>query len=137
MVLHRPVETTALIGEVESGPRSDVADVRLPDYTAKWPAVPPRSSEQIRSSASFTRDLRRSGQECGNNSAGGSEGQPQSRNRAIPRQVDQVSADRGRKTAEHGRGQAIGERESRSTNIDGHDLCEENNHGAVVAAVEK
>src|SRR3979490_351316 len=95
------------------------------------------SSEQVRSSVSFTCHLRRSGQEGGNNSARGSEGQPQSRNRTIPRQVDQVSADRRCKTAEHSGGQAVGERKSRSKNIDGQYLGEENNHGAVIAAVEE
>src|SRR6267143_6668056 len=95
------------------------------------------SSEQVRFSVSFTCHLRWSGQEGGNNSARGCEGQPQSRNRTIPRQVDQVSADRRCKTAEHSGGQAIGERKSRSTNIDRHDLRKENNHGTVIAAVEE
>src|SRR6266851_522143 len=87
--------------------------------------------------ASFTQFLLRSGERRCDKSAGGGKGQPQPRNSAIPGEMNQIGADSWRKSAEDGGGQTIGERETRGTNVDGHDLRQEYDHGAVVAAVDK
>src|SRR5260370_21024327 len=57
-------------------------------------------TKQICSSARFTRVLLWSGQDRGHKPASGSEGQPQSGNRPVARQVDEVGADLWRKAAE-------------------------------------
>src|SRR5260370_27121017 len=90
-------------------------------------------TKQICSSARFTRDLLGPGQDRGHKAARGSEGKPQSRNRAVARQVDEVSADRRRKTAEDSGGQGVRKRESCGSYIDRHDFRQEYDHRTVVA----
>src|SRR5260370_39765198 len=85
--------------------------------------------------ARFTRGLLWSGQDRGHKAARGSEGQPQSRNRAVARQVDEVGADRGRKAAEDSGGQAVRQRESCGSYINRHYFRQEHAHRTVAAAV--
>src|SRR5260370_20413470 len=88
--------------------------------SARW------TEEEIHLLASINRFLLRSSHKRSQKPARSCEGQPQSRNGSIPRAMNEIGADRGRKAAEDSGGKAIGERESRSPNIDWHDLREEN-----------
>src|SRR6266446_10726473 len=65
------------------------------------------------------------------------EGQPQPRNSAVARNVNQVSAECGREAAKNCCGHAVSESKTRRSYINGHDLGQENDHRAVVTAVEK
>ena len=77
------------------------------------------------------------GKEGCNQTASCGERQPYSGNRAVTGNVNQISAKRWRESAEDGGGQAVGQCESGCAHIDGHDLGEEDDHRAVVAAVKK
>src|SRR5215469_15256871 len=77
------------------------------------------------------------GEEGGNQPASCGERQPYSGNRTVAGNVNQISAKRGRESAEDGGGQAVGQSEAGSTHIHGHNLGEEDDHRAVVAPVEK
>jgi hypothetical protein len=77
------------------------------------------------------------GQKRGYETAGGCEGQPKTRNRPIPGNVNQISADGWSKSTEDRCGQAIGKSKACSPHIHRHDLGKKNHHGAVVAAIDK
>src|SRR6266481_1691115 len=77
----------------------------------------------------------RPGEEGCQEAASGCEGQPESRKGSIAGDVNQVGAESGRETTKGGCGQAVGEGEAGSAHVDGHDFGEEDDHGAVIAAV--
>src|SRR5258705_4150893 len=72
-----------------------------------------------------------------NEAAGSREGEPQSRDRAIAGDVNQVGAEGGREAAKDRGCQAVGERKAGGSHFHGHDFGKEHNHGAVVAAVDE
>src|SRR5437773_8384202 len=87
--------------------------------------------------ASFNLFLLSSSQQRCQKPARSCEGQPQSRNRSVPRAMNEIGADRWCKATEDSGGQTICERESGGSYVDRHDLRQEDNHGTVVAAEDK
>src|SRR5882762_1415946 len=94
---------------------------------------PPRNPQLL----GIQRSELRSGQKGGHQTACGGERQPQPRHRSIPGDMDQIGADCRSKAAKDRGGKAIGNRETRGPYTDRHDFREENDHGAVVAAVDE
>jgi len=74
------------------------------------------------------------GQKCRSESTGSRKRKPETRNREVSRNMNEISADGWCKTAENGSRQAIGEREPGSPHVDRHNLCQKNDHCTVVAS---